>query len=141
MIIPFTQGIPKIWTCSACSLEDTPLKFVTWNLKMAHSKRRFTFFIIRFYLELWRCTDVYCNYQLIYVRTLLPRNSVPDWSVNSFLFLGNNMTWLDLVLFFPTCQVRVVRFYVSLFSSFSCTPPPSSSSCRPPPRRISTAIL
>ena len=100
MIIPFTQGIPKIWTCSACSLEDTPLKFVTWNLKMAHSKRRFTFFIIRFYLELWRCTDVYCNYQLIYVRTLLPRNSVPDWSVNSFLFLGNNMTWLDLVLFF-----------------------------------------
>ena len=24
--------------------------------------------------------------------------------------------------FFPTCQVRVVRFYVSLFSSFSCTP-------------------
>ena len=48
-------------------------------------------------------------------------------------------------LFFPTCQVRVVRFYVSLFSS--CTPVLlyssflSSSSCRPPPRRISTAIL
>ena len=40
--------------------------------------------------------------------------------------------------FFPTCQVRVVRFYVSLFSSFSCTPvlllppPSSSSSCRDP---------
>ena len=38
-------------------------------------------------------------------------------------------------LFFPTCQVRVVRFYVSLFSSSSSrTPPPpsSSSSCRDP---------
>ena len=37
---------------------------------------------------------------------------------------------------FPTCQVRVVRFYVSLFSSSSRTPPPpppsSSSSCRDP---------
>ena len=31
--------------------------------------------------------------------------------------------------FFPTCQVRVVRFYVSLFSSFSS----SSSFRRPPP--------
>ena len=34
-----------------------------------------------------------------------------------------------------TCQVRVVRFYVSLFSSSSRTPPPppsSSSSCRDP---------
>ena len=43
--------------------------------------------------------------------------------------------------FFPTCQVRVVRFYVSLFSfssssfssSFSSS---SSSSCRPPPPAI-----
>ena len=33
-------------------------------------------------------------------------------------------------MFFPTCQVRVVRFYVSLFSSFSSSSssPPSSSS-------------
>ena len=39
-----------------------------------------------------------------------------------------------VALLFPTCQVRVVRFYVSLFSSFSRTPPPpsSSSSCRDP---------
>ena len=38
---------------------------------------------------------------------------------------------------FPTCQVRVVRFYVSLFSSSSSSrtpprPPSSSSSCRDP---------
>ena len=42
--------------------------------------------------------------------------------------------WNEMV-FFPTCQVRVVRFYVSLFSSSSRTPPPppsSSSSCRDP---------
>ena len=37
------------------------------------------------------------------------------------------------VFLFPTCQVRVVRFYVSLFSSSSRTPPPPpSSSCRDP---------
>ena len=41
-------------------------------------------------------------------------------------------------MFFPTCQVRVVSFYVSLFSSSSRTPSPpspppsSSSSCRDP---------
>ena len=43
---------------------------------------------------------------------------------------------------FPTCQVRVVRFYVSHFSSsFSAFSSFSFSSCRPPPGRISTAIL
>ena len=40
------------------------------------------------------------------------------------------------MIFFPTCQVRVVRFYVSLFSSSSSRTPPrppsSSSSCRDP---------
>ena len=49
---------------------------------------------------------------------------------------------------FPTCQVRVVRFYVSLFSSSSSSS--SFSSCRPPQLRscefsvacrTSTAIL
>ena len=63
-------------------------------------------------------------------------------------------------LFFPTCQVRVVRFYVSLsfsssfssssFSSSSSSSPPLLLSCAGPqrrscvcsvPRRTSTAIL
>ena len=38
--------------------------------------------------------------------------------------------------FFPTCQVRVVRFYVSLFSSSSSSSS-FSSSCRPPQLRSS----
>ena len=68
--------------------------------------------------------------------------------------------WLGMICFFPTCQVRVVRFYVSLSfsSSFSSSSFPSSSSSSPPlllscagpqrrfcvcsvPRRTSTAIL
>ena len=56
----------------------------------------------------------------------------PTWGVRWYSQIISN------TMFFPTCQVRVVRFYVSLFSSsFSF----SFSSCRPPPRRISTAIL
>ena len=49
---------------------------------------------------------------------------------------GHETRWWQLKDFFPTCQVRVVRFYVSLFSrtpSPSPSPPPSSSSsCRDP---------
>ena len=51
--------------------------------------------------------------------------------------------------FFPTCQVRVVRFYVSLpsssssfFSFSSASPPPQRRCCKVRvPRRTSTAIL
>ena len=67
---------------------STPEGLVTWNLKMAHSKRRFTFLIIRFYLKLWRCTDVYCNYQLIYVRTLFPKNSCAGVECQQFFLFG-----------------------------------------------------
>ena len=55
--------------------------------------------------------------------------------------LPNNQYFMER-MFFPTCQVRVVRFYVSHFSSSSSSFSSFSfSSCRPPPRRISTAIL
>ena len=60
----------------------------------------------------------------------------------------SNIQNSDLTSFFPTCQVRVVRFYVSLSSFFSS--PPLLLSCAGPqrrscvcsvPRRTSTAIL
>ena len=43
-------------------------------------------------------------------------------------------------MFFPTCQVRVVRFYVSLFS-FSFSFSASASAAPPSPCRTSTTIL
>ena len=60
-------------------------------------------------------------------------NSPSKTGISSpFLKIRNNSPFIYIIgsykcsLFFPTCQVRVVRFYVSLFSS--CTPPSSSSS-------------
>lgn len=44
-------------------------------------------------------TVITCNYQLIYVRTLFPKNSCAGVECQQFFYLGNNMTWLDLVFF------------------------------------------
>ena len=75
---------------------------------------------------------------------------------NHDLQKGFGASWNFIIIhlpFFPTCQVRVVRFYVSLSSSFSSSFSSSSSSsppCAGPqrrscvcsvPRRTSTAIL
>ena len=75
---------------------------------------------------------------------------------------GQTGSRYEITCFFPTCQVRVVRFYVSLSSSFSSSSfsssfsssssssPPLVLSCAGPqrrscvcsvPRRTSTAIL
>ena len=52
------------------------------------------------------------------------------------MFVHLDLSWfLNDCAFFPTCQVRVVRFYQSLFfsSSSSFLPPPPSPPPRPPP--------
>ena len=46
----------------------------------------------------------------------------------------------EIDLFFPTCQVRVVRFYVSLFSS-SSSPSPSPCGFAPPLLSVSLSDL
>ena len=44
-----------------------------------------------------------------------------------------NGDFFVVFLFFPTCQVRVVRFYLSCLVLLLLPPPPASSSSSPPP--------